>query len=75
MLISVRVNPKASKEKVERIGKSSFKVYTLKPAVDGKANKGVIEALSDYFKVKKNKITILKGIKSRNKIVSIKEKR
>jgi len=48
-----------------------FKVYLSAPAVEGKANKALIEFLSEYFKTRRNKISIIRGEKSRDKIVEI----
>ena len=41
------------------------------PAIKGKANKAVIEVLSDYFKVKKAAIRIIKGEASREKLIRV----
>lgn len=49
----------------------NFKIYLNAPAVEGKANKALIEVLAGYFSVKKSQVVILKGEKSRNKIVEI----
>ena len=48
-----------------------MKVYLTAPAVEGKANKALIEFLSEHFGVKKRDIKILLGEKSRNKVVEI----
>jgi len=49
----------------------SWRIYLTAPAVDGKANKALIALLADYFKVRKSKIEITKGLKSRLKTISI----
>ena len=41
------------------------------PPEKGKANKQLIGLLSDHFRVPKSKISIISGLKSRNKIVEI----
>ena len=71
MKISVRVKPNAKKIKVEKIGESMFSVWIDEPPSKGKANKRLIEILSDYFKVPKRNVRIVKGETSRNKIVEI----
>lgn len=50
-----------------------LKVYLNAPAVEGKANKALIEFLADHFKVKKSMISIKSGLTSREKIVEIRE--
>ncbi len=40
-------------------------------AVDGGANKRLLEILAEHFKVPKSRITTLKGTKTRNKTIQI----
>lgn len=54
---------------VEEAGK--LKVYLTAPAVEGKANQALMEYLSEHFKVKKNQIRIIRGEKSREKVIEI----
>ena len=39
--------------------------------IDTKANEALIDLLNDYFNVPKNKITIRKGLRNKNKVVEI----
>ncbi|MFA5059769.1 MAG: DUF167 domain-containing protein [Candidatus Omnitrophota bacterium] len=48
-----------------------LKVYLTAPAVDGKANKALSKILSEHFSVSKNRIEIIKGLKSRHKTINI----
>jgi hypothetical protein len=41
------------------------------PALEGKANKRLIEIIAEHFNVSKSSIKILKGFKNRNKIIEI----
>jgi len=43
------------------------------PAVDGKANETLIKFLAGHYGVRKNQIEITKGLKSRHKIIIIKD--
>ena len=75
-ILEVRVIPKAKKNLIKKeagtlTGTSRLKVYLTSPAMEGKANKALIEALSKYFGVKKSQISIVKGEKSRDKFVKI----
>ena len=70
MIFNLRVIPKASRNLVKEEGKG-FKVYLTKPAQDGLANEQLIELLSKHLKTKKYKIKIIRGHKSRNKLVEI----
>jgi len=70
MLLNVRVVPKAKQNKIVKEG-DRYKVYLTAPPVEGKANKALIEFLAEHFEVKKNKITIVRGLKSRDKVINI----
>ena len=70
MIINVKVITRAKKTEVKQEG-DLFKVYVKAPPVEGKANKEVIEVLSEHFGVKKTSIEIIRGKTSRNKTVKI----
>ncbi|MBU1998631.1 MAG: DUF167 domain-containing protein [Candidatus Omnitrophota bacterium] len=73
MNLNIRVIPRASRSKIKE-SDGSLKAYLTKPAHDGLANAELIELLSGHFGVKRYRIKILKGEKSRSKIVSISDK-
>lgn len=68
--IKIKVIPNAKKAKILQEGEL-FKVYVNAPAVDGKANKAVIEVLSEHFNIRKSGIKIVRGEKSREKVIEI----
>ena len=70
MKIKVRVIPKAKKEGVEGFG-DGLKVYVSAPALEGKANKRLLEVLASHLGVKKSSLAIIKGKTSRNKVIEI----
>lgn len=70
MKLNVRVVPNAKQNKIVR-EESRFKVYLTTPPVEGKANKALIRFLAEHFGVKKNKIRIMRGEKSRDKVLEI----
>lgn len=70
MRIKVRVVPRAKKTCIESF-EDGLKVHMSEPAIDGRANKKLIEILADYYRVKKYNITIVKGEKQKDKIVNI----
>ena len=70
MRLNIRVIPNAKQNKlVEEAGR--IKVYLTSPPIEGKANAALVEFLSEHFKVKRSKIKLLKGAKSRDKLVEI----
>ncbi len=72
-VLNVRVIPNAKKNAVsEERGK--LKVHVSAPALDGKANKAMIEVLAEHFKTKKSDVRIVRGEKSREKVVEIRNR-
>ena len=70
MKINVKVIPNAKQNKlIEENG--GYKVYLTAPAVEGKANRALIEFLAEHFGAKKRQISIIRGEKSRDKVVEI----
>ncbi|MFA5271149.1 MAG: DUF167 domain-containing protein [Candidatus Omnitrophota bacterium] len=70
MTIKVKVVPRAKKEKIEKV-EDVFKVYMTEPAIENRANKKLIEMIAEHFKVKKYNISIIKGLKNREKTIEI----
>jgi len=70
LLIEVHVIPNAKKPAVKK-NDNTYTVWVNAPPVGGKANKRLIEILSEFFNVKKSAIRIIRGEKGRNKIIEI----
>ena len=68
--LHIKVIPSAKRNEVVREG-DGLKVYLTAPAADGKANKALIVLLADHFNVKRSRIEIIKGLKSRHKTINI----
>jgi hypothetical protein len=68
--IQLKVVPGAKKNLLKQEG-AVYKVYLTAPAVEGKANKALVDFLAQEFKVRKRQIEIIKGLKSRDKIIMI----
>ena len=73
--IKIKVNAGAKKNLIEQTGDGQIKIKINKPAVDGKANKGIIEFLSEILNVPKSNIIILRGEKTSVKDLRIIPKR
>ncbi len=71
MKIKVKVFPKNKEQKVIEKGKDSYQVKIKKAADKNKANEEMVDVLADYFKVSKNQIRIIRGQRSRIKIIEI----
>ncbi|MFH1413336.1 MAG: DUF167 domain-containing protein [Candidatus Omnitrophota bacterium] len=70
MILKIRVLPKSSRNQIKKEN-DILKVYLTQPAHSGLANKQLLKLLSDYFQTPKYKINIVKGHKSKDKIIEI----
>jgi len=71
MIIEIKVKPGSGKQEIKRISDKEYLIWLKKPAENNKANLELIKLLKKYFSNKygiKN-IKIIKGLKSKNKIV------
>ena len=73
MLIKVKVFPGSKKGKLIRKSKDSFEIKVREKPIRGEANRVVVSVLSDFFKVPKDKIRLIKGFRQRNKIFEVTE--
>ncbi|WP_456455789.1 DUF167 domain-containing protein [Thermovibrio sp.] len=67
MEIELKVQPKSSKNKIEKVEEGKLKVKVTVPPEGGKANKAVVELLAKTLKVPKSSISIVSGQSSRLK--------
>ncbi len=71
MRIYIKVIPKSSQSKIEKMEDGSYKVWVTVVPEKGKANQAVVKLLSKYFKVAKSQIEIVGGKTAREKIVDV----
>lgn len=71
MLIRVRVTPNAKRARVTEVAEASFEVKVDARAEDGRANRRLLEILSEHLDVPKSKITIVSGARSRDKLLEV----
>ncbi|HLC59316.1 MAG TPA: DUF167 domain-containing protein [archaeon] len=71
MMIRVRASPNSKKSDIKDQCDNCFSVKIDEPADEGKANRRLIEILSDHFNVPKSSIRITRGLKSKDKMVEI----
>jgi uncharacterized protein len=70
MLVSVRVIPRSSKNKLEWDGEG-FKARLTAPPVDGAANEALVALLADQLSLPRRTIRIVRGATGRQKVVEI----
>ncbi len=71
MLLTIIVKPNSKREFIEKISETEYRIAVRAPAVEGKANEAVLEAIAEYFHVRKSAILIKSGKNGRKKIVEI----
>ena len=75
MIINVAVVPWSKQEKIDiqndLMWNEIYKIWLKAKPINWEANKNLIQVLSDYFKIAKKDIIILKGNNWRLKIIEI----
>ncbi len=73
MKVSIITHPNSRKPRIEKDLLGSLHIYVSEPPLEGRANKAVLNALADYFKVKRGNVVMLSGHKSKIKLFEISE--
>ena len=61
MQISVKVFANSKRSRLEKGTLADLYAYVNQPALDGRANEAVVEALAGYYGVKKYQIKLMRG--------------
>lgn len=69
--IAVRVQPRASRNRVEGVHGGRVKIRLTAPPVEGAANKALVAFLADVLDVPKRSIAIVQGHRGREKVVEV----
>ena len=71
MLLKVHVVPNARKAEVVRIDDGTLEVRVDESPERGRANKRLLEIISDYLRVPKSKVTLVAGARTRDKTILV----
>jgi uncharacterized protein (TIGR00251 family) len=71
ILISVRVQPGASKDIIAGIREGFLLIKLCSPPVDGRANDSLIRFVADRLDISRSSIRIIHGIKNRKKLLEV----
>jgi uncharacterized protein len=69
--LSIRIQPRASKNEITRMENGGLKIRLTAPPVDGAANEALIRLLADTLSVARSQVEIVSGHTSRDKIIRI----
>lgn len=70
-LLEIRISPNASRSRLLTWHEKQLKVAIAAPAVDNKANLELIRFISKQLHLSKSSIQLVKGAKSKNKVIEI----
>jgi len=71
MKIFVKAKPFAREEKIVKIDDEHYEVSVTEPPVKGKANRAIVKALAEHFRVSMSDITIISGHFTTQKVINI----
>ncbi len=69
--ISVKIQPRASKNEVVGLHGNALKIRLTAPPVEGAANALLITFLSDKLDLPKQNFELIQGLTSRNKLIRV----
>ncbi len=70
-ILTVRVQPKASKRELVPLSTTEFRARLTSAPEKGRANQELLELLSDHLALPVSRLRIIRGEKSRVKLVEI----
>ncbi|TGK00782.1 DUF167 domain-containing protein [Leptospira semungkisensis] len=73
MKIRVRVKPNSKKPYIEKGEDGIWVVAVREPATEGKANNAIIKAVAEELGLAQSKVQLVKGMKSKEKVLEIHE--
>jgi uncharacterized protein YggU (UPF0235/DUF167 family) len=69
--LEVRVMPRASRTSLARDAGGALRAYLTAPPVEGAANRALVELLAGALRLPKRCLTIVRGVRGRDKVVSV----
>ncbi len=71
VMLSIKVQPRASKNEIGEVVANELKIKVTAPPVDSAANEALIELLAEKLGCPKGAVRILRGQTSRHKLLAI----
>lgn len=71
MIITVHVKAKSSQTKLEVLSEKELRLWTREAPIEGRANEAIRKQLAMYFDMSPSSVVLLRGEKSKTKIVKI----
>jgi uncharacterized protein YggU (UPF0235/DUF167 family) len=71
MFLKIKLHPKSKKQKIEKLSDEKFEIWVKSKAEQNQANFEMIEILSSFLGVEKNKFRIISGHHRQNKMIEV----
>ena len=71
IVFNIRVVPRSSRSELVEIQEDALKVKITAPPVEGKANEECIKLIADKLGVRKSRVAIIAGHKSKRKTIAV----
>ena len=71
MILEIRVQPRAKRDRIEVVDGPGLKVYVTATPINGKANDATLVLLAKALGVPKSSMAIVRGQKGRNKLLRL----
>ena len=71
MRVTVRVQPRASRARIEGVHGEAWRIRVQAPPVEGAANDAVCDLLAEALRLPKRRVRVVSGASARTKIVEI----
>jgi len=68
--IKIKLHANSSREKIEKLEENKYEVWIKEKPIDNKANIYLEKLLKKYFK---KHVRVIKGMKSKNKVVEVED--
>jgi len=69
--LSIHALPDSFRSEIAGVHDGKLKIKIAAKSIDGKANKALVSFLADYFAVSKSSVTLIRGERSRDKVIAI----
>ncbi|QMT59517.1 MULTISPECIES: DUF167 domain-containing protein [unclassified Legionella] len=71
LTLRLYIQPGAKKTEIVGLYEGALKIRLNSPPIEGRANKTLLKYMAELFKVPIKQVTLLRGDKSRHKVLSI----
>jgi len=75
LYLNVKIHPRSARQEITRLDADSYRVRVKAAPSKGEANKELIKIIAVHFDVTASQVKIIRGHKSRNKVVAVTEVR